>query len=134
MEQLIEVAQDWDPLLEAQGAHWWHIALAAAVLCCTGAAAPEAAAYVFPDQMARYHRELGGGPGHCLHGTPYASEREFPKASQVTYDDRASERMTVTPIDKTYQPLILDHAVRGRLHRLTPANVKSSQILESHGC
>lgn len=78
--------------------------------------------------------ELGGGPGHCLHGTLHASEREFPKASQVTYDDRASERMTVTPIDKTYQPLILDHAVRGRLHRLTPANVKSSQILESHGC
>ncbi|MGP3691043.1 hypothetical protein ACTVZO_41325 [Streptomyces sp. IBSNAI002] len=115
------------------GAHWWHIALATAVLCCTGAAAPEAAAYVFPDQMARYHRELGG-PGQCLHGTPYASEREFPKASQVTYDDRDSERMTVTPIDKAYQPLVLDHAVRGGLHRLTPADAKSSQILESHGC
>ncbi|MCY0927896.1 hypothetical protein OTB20_17075 [Streptomyces sp. H27-H1] len=115
------------------GAHWWHIALATALLCCAGAAAPKAAAYVFPDQMARYHRELGG-PGHCLHATPYGSEREFPKSSQITYDEPGSGRMTVTPIDKAYQPLVLDHAVRGGLERLTAADAKSIQILKSYGC
>jgi hypothetical protein len=56
------------------GAHWWHIVLATVLLCCAGAAAPKAAAYVFPDRMECYHRELGG-PGQCLHDTPYGSER-----------------------------------------------------------
>ncbi|WP_051708965.1 hypothetical protein [Streptomyces sp. NRRL S-350] len=115
------------------GAHWWHLILATVVLCCAGAAAPKAAAYVFPDQMERYHRELGG-PGQCLHATPYGSDREFPKSSQVTYDNRAPGRMTVTPLDKTYPPLVLDHAVRGGLHALTPADAKARQILESYGC
>ncbi|WP_327378749.1 hypothetical protein OG393_33080 (plasmid) [Streptomyces sp. NBC_01216] len=115
------------------GAHWWHIILATVVLCCVGAAAPKAAAYVFPDQMERYHRELGG-PGQCLHNTPYGSDREFPKSSQITYDNQAPGQMTVTPLDRTYPPLVLDHAVRGGLHALTPTDAKARQILESHGC
>ncbi|WP_250305235.1 hypothetical protein [Streptomyces sp. A 4/2] len=115
------------------GAHWWHVILATVVLCCVGAAAPKAAAYVFPDQMERYHRELGG-PGQCLHDTPYGSDREFPKSSQITYDNQAPGRMTVTPLDRTYPPLVLDHAVRGGLHALTPTDAKARQILESHGC
>ncbi|MFE9424317.1 hypothetical protein ACFYNO_15265 [Kitasatospora sp. NPDC006697] len=115
------------------GAHWWHIILATVVLCWVGAQAPDAAAYVFPDPMARYHRELGG-PGQCLHSTPYASDRGFPRSSQVTYDDQTAGRMTVAPLDKTYPPLVLDHAVRGGLHALTPADEKARQILESYGC
>lgn len=115
------------------GAHWWHLALATVVLCCVGWAAPKAAAHIFPDQMERYHRELGG-PGHCLNSTPYGSEDEFPKPSQITYSNREPGLMTVTPLDKKYPPLRLDHAVRGGLHRLTPADAKSSQILESYGC
>lgn len=115
------------------GAHWWHIILATVVLCWVGAQAPDAAAYVFPDQMERYHRELGG-PGQCLHNTPYGSDREFPKSSQVTYDNQAPGRMTVTPLDKAYPPLMLDHAVRGGLHALTPADARARQILASYGC
>ena len=115
------------------GAHWWHVALATVVLCCVGAAAPKAAAYIFPDQMERYHRELGG-PGHCLYSTPYGSEQEFPKSSQITYSNREPGRVTVTPLDKKFPPLRLDHAICGGLHRLTPADAKSSQILKSYGC
>ncbi len=115
------------------GAHWWHLALATAVLCCVGGAAPKAAAYIFPDQMERYHRELGG-PGHCLNSTPYGSENEFPKSSQIVYSNRNPGRMTVTPLDKKHPPLRLDHAVRGGLHRLTPADAKSSRILKTYGC
>ncbi|MFI1189687.1 hypothetical protein [Streptomyces californicus] len=114
-------------------AHWWHLALATALLCSVGWAAPKTAAYIFPDQMERYHRELGG-PGRCLNGTPYGSEDEFPKSSQIIYSNREPGRMTVNPIDKKFRPLRLDHAVRGGLHRLTPADAESSQILKSYGC
>ncbi|MET8605581.1 hypothetical protein ABZV92_18765 [Streptomyces rubiginosohelvolus] len=115
------------------GAHWWHLALATALLCCVSWAAPKTAAYIFPDQMERYHRELGG-PGRCLNDTPYGSEDEFPKSSQIIYNNREPGRMTVNPIDKKFPPLRLDHAVRGGLHRLTPADAESSQILKSYGC
>ncbi|MFB8056813.1 hypothetical protein ACFC6U_11800 [Kitasatospora purpeofusca] len=110
---------------------WWHVALAVAGMLWLVTAAPGAARYVFPDPMERFERELGG-PGQCLNSSPYASDRAFPRAAQVTYPGPG--RMVVTPLERGVPPLVLDHAVRGGLEHLAAADAGSAEILRIHGC
>ncbi len=114
-------------------ARWWHIAIALTAVLGLASTTPAAAAYVFPDLMDRYHAELGG-PGRCLSQTPYATEKSFPKASQITFDDTRPGLMTVTPLDTSFPRLTLNHAVDGGIHHLTPADSESAQILAAHHC
>ncbi|WP_052069531.1 hypothetical protein [Streptacidiphilus albus] len=109
------------------GARWWHVGVAVAALVCIGSQASAFATWVFPDPMARYDRQLGG-PGRCLHNSPYGTG----KPNVTTISDAGW--MTVVPLDTTFPPLRLDHAVAGGLHQLTPADGASRQILDSHGC
>ncbi|WP_331727223.1 hypothetical protein OG871_39750 (plasmid) [Kitasatospora sp. NBC_00374] len=120
-------------LLRRFNARWWHVAVALAGMLALTAAAPSASAYVFPEPMDRYHRELGG-PGKCLNLSPYASDDAFPRAAQVTYTRQAPGRMTVTPLDRSVPPLVLDHARRGGTKHLTAADPGSAEILRSYGC
>ncbi|MFJ9521826.1 hypothetical protein ACIRPK_26680 [Kitasatospora sp. NPDC101801] len=120
-------------LLRRFNVRWWHVAVALAGMLALTAAAPSTSAYVFPEPMDRYHRELGG-PGKCLNLSPYASDDAFPRAAQVTYTGQAPGRMTVTPLDRGIPPLVLDHARRGGTELLTAADPASAEILRFYGC
>jgi hypothetical protein len=115
------------------GVRWRLLIAAVVVLAGLTWAVPKGAAYAFPDPMARYDRELGG-PGHCLHSTPHGIDHGFPSASHVVPDDGRPGRMTVQPLDTALPTLTLDHAARGGVHHLTPADGRSRAVLASYGC
>ena len=120
-------------LFRRAGVRWWQVATAVVVMLLAGSAVPSVAGYVFPDPYERFDRELGG-PGQCLNSTPYATDNGFPRSSHMDYSEHAPGRMTVTPLDTSVPPLVLDHAVRGGLHHLTPGDARSAEILRAHGC
>ncbi|WP_266328506.1 hypothetical protein [Kitasatospora sp. NBC_00240] len=115
------------------GVKWSYIGMVTAVIVAVVVGVPQVSAYVFPDQMRRYDRELGGA-GRCLGDTPYASRDAFPSTSQVTYDDSRGDRMVVTPLDPAVPAITLSHAKRGGVHHLTPADDQTRKVLMSHGC
>ncbi len=129
---LVYVIAQW--ALRRPRAGWWFMGATMAVLLVGAASTPATAAYLYPEPADRYHRELGG-PGRCLNLSPYATKDAFPVSSWMNDRDPAQPgRMVIQPLDKSAPVLILDHAVRGGTHRLTPADEQSAAILRAHNC
>ncbi|MGW1290553.1 hypothetical protein ACWD4N_45005, partial [Streptomyces sp. NPDC002586] len=83
---------------------------------------------IFPPVYDRYEAELGG-PGQCLHNTPYSLDR-----AQTTFAEHRPGRMIVRPIGQGLPVLELDNAVDGGLHHLTPANNSARRLLAAYRC
>ncbi|MEU2874125.1 hypothetical protein ABZ769_33845 [Streptomyces olivoreticuli] len=108
-------------------ARWGALAGSLIVLITVWSIAPSFTAKVWPTPDQRFQRELGG-PGQCLATTPYSYKR----AAMIAVDQR-EERMTIYP-SAPGEPLRLDHAKLGGMHRLTPTGDASSKVLTAHGC
>ncbi|WP_327359617.1 hypothetical protein [Streptomyces sp. NBC_01304] len=115
-------------LLARTGLYLWQSALAGVVLLVVMSSAYDWAHAIFPRALDRYEAELGG-PGRCLHSTPYDLNR-----SQSAYDADHPGRLIVDPLEPGLPALRLDNAVDGGIHHLTPANRASRKILTSYGC
>ncbi|MFD4525600.1 hypothetical protein ACFWP7_17070 [Streptomyces sp. NPDC058470] len=115
-------------LLARFGLYLWQSVLASIVLLAVMGSAPDWARSLFPRAYDRYERELGG-PGHCLHTTPYNLDR-----TQTTFADDHPGRMVIDPIAEGLPVLRLDHAVDGGLQHLAPADTTARKILDQYGC
>lgn len=115
-------------LLARHGLYLWQSWLAAAVAATVMYATPGWAYGLFPRVDDRYERELGG-PGQCLHDTPYDLTR-----ARTTYAGDRPGRMLVEPLQNGLPTLKLDHAVNGGRRHLTPADAASRRILAEHNC
>ncbi|WP_328973416.1 hypothetical protein [Streptomyces sp. NBC_00239] len=115
-------------LLARFGLYLWQSILASIVLLAVMSSAPDWARSLFPRAYDRYERELGG-PGHCLHTTPYNLSR-----AQTTFADDHPGRMVIDPIAEGLPVLRLNHAVDGGLKHLTPADAAARKILNQYGC
>ncbi|MBQ0888646.1 hypothetical protein KBZ94_27625 [Streptomyces sp. RM72] len=115
-------------LLARFGLYLWQSVVAGIVLLTIMSSAPDWAHAVFPRVQERYERELGG-PGRCLHNTPYNLDR-----TQTTFADDHPGRMVIDPIAEGLPVLRLDHAVDGGLRHLAPADAAAREILKEYGC
>ncbi|MGW2686288.1 hypothetical protein ACWC6I_24440 [Streptomyces sp. NPDC001414] len=115
-------------LLARHGLYLWQSWAAAAVATTLMYATPGWAYGIFPRVDDRYERELGG-PGHCLHDTPYDLKR-----ARTTYAGDHPGRMVVEPLHSGLPALQLDNAVNGGLRHLTPADAAARRILAQHNC
>ncbi|MEO3976925.1 hypothetical protein [Streptomyces sp. CAU 1734] len=114
-------------LLARTGLYLWQSVVAGIVFLVVIGSAQSWAQHLFPRAYDRYEREFGG-PGQCLHHTPYHLDR-----SQTTFTE-GRERMVVEPVPKGPPPLRLDNAVDGGLKPLTPADSTTRKILTEYGC
>lgn len=85
---------------------------------------PTWARTMFPPVYDRY-----GGPGQCLHNTPYSLDR-----AQTAFVEHHPDRMIVRPIGHGLPVLALDNAVDGGLQHLAPADAASRRVLTTYGC
>ncbi|WP_432156193.1 hypothetical protein [Streptomyces sp. bgisy153] len=115
-------------LLARTGLYLWQSLLASAVLLFVMGSTPTWARTIFPPAYDRYEAELGG-PGQCLHNTPYNLDR-----AQTTFAEHRPDRMIVRPIRHGLPSLALDNAVDGGLQHLAPADAASRRILTTYGC
>ncbi|MFF9436449.1 hypothetical protein ACF1BP_22245 [Streptomyces sp. NPDC014735] len=115
-------------LLARIGLYLWQSVLASVLLLAIMGSASDWAQALFPRADDRYERELGG-PGQCLHGTPYNLDR-----AQTTYADEHPGQMVIDPIADGLPALRLDHAVDGGLKNLVPADAAAREILDRYGC
>lgn len=114
-------------LLARTGLYLWQSVLAGTILLTVMGSAHDWAQAIFPRADDRYETELGG-PGRCLHATPYNLDR-----AQTTSDDHQG-RMVVDPIADGLPALRLDNAVDGGLKHLSPADPTARKILARYGC
>ncbi|MFJ3182536.1 hypothetical protein ACIPJN_29675 [Streptomyces sp. NPDC086796] len=115
-------------VLARYGLYLWQSWAAAVVAATLMYAAPGWAYGLFPRVDDRYERELGG-PGNCLHDTPYNLMR-----ASTTYTRDHPGRMIVEPLQNGLPALRLDNAVNGGLRHLTPADATARRILAQHDC
>lgn len=115
-------------LLARFGLYLWQSIVASIALLAIMSSAPDWAQTLFPRAVERYERELGG-PGRCLHNTPYNLDR-----TQTTFADDHPGRMVIDPIDENLPVLRLNHAVDGGLQHLAPADAAARRILDQYGC
>ncbi|MFG2211030.1 hypothetical protein [Streptomyces sp. NPDC048638] len=115
-------------LLARFGLYLWQSVLASIVLLTVMSWAPDWAQTLFPRADDRYERELGG-PGQCLHNTPYNLDR-----TQTTFADDHPGRMVIDPIAEGLPVLRLDYAVDGGLQHIAPADTAARKILDQYGC
>ncbi|MGW1002131.1 hypothetical protein [Streptomyces sp. NPDC002520] len=115
-------------LLARAGLYLWQSLLASAVLLLVMGSTPTWARTIFPAAYDRYEAELGG-PGRCLHNTPYNLDR-----AQTTFAEHHPDRMIVRPIEQGLPVLALDNAVDGGLRHLAPADATSRRIFTTYRC